>query len=73
MRKSREERPKFNGKTTRELFFDIGDTYTSSPATSCADSTEIADRFKKIAGLIVPPEQLKKGRHASHVCQQGTV
>ena len=47
----------------------IGETDNLSPATSCADSTAIADRYEKIAGLVVPSKALKKGKHASHVCQ----
>ena len=42
---SREARTNFNRKTTLERFRDIGETETSSPITSCADSTEIDDRY----------------------------
>ena len=48
----------------------IGETDTSSTDTSCDDSKYIDDRYDKIVGLIIPPEALKQGRHASHVCQQ---
>ena len=72
-RNGREARQNFNRKTKREQFRDIGKTETSSPATSCADSTAIDYRYKKIAGLIIPPEALKKGRHASHMCQQVSI
>ena len=51
----------------------IGDTETSSPVTSCAGSTAISDRYKKIPVLIILPNNLKKGIHASHVCQQGMI
>ena len=51
----------------------IGEIDTSSPETSGADSTVIADRYEKIAGLIIPPKALEKFRHASHVCQQGAI
>ena len=61
------------GKLIQELICKIGETETSSPAISCADSTAIADRYKKIAGLIIPPKALKKGRHASHMCKQGVI
>ena len=73
MRNGREARPKFNRKTTRERFHNIGETETLSPATSCADSTSIDDRYEKIAGLIIPPKALKKGRHASNMYQQGMI
>ena len=73
MRNGREARPKFNRKTTRERFRDIGETETSSPATLCTNSTAIYYRYKKIAGLIIPPKVLKKGRHTSHVYQQGMI
>ena len=51
----------------------IGETETSSPVNACDDSTVIADWYEKIAVLITPPEELKKGRHASHVGQQGEI
>ena len=52
---------------TQERFRVICETETSSPATLCNDSAEIADWYKKIAGLVNPPEVLKKSRHASHM------
>ena len=73
MRKVRESRPKFNRKNTQEPFRDIGETETSSSVTSCADSAKIADRYEKIAGLIIQTKELNRGRHASHVCKQGTI
>ena len=72
-RKYREPSPKFNSKKTQERFCDIGETETSSPANSCADSTAIADWYEKIVRPIIPPEALKKGRHASHVLHQRTI
>ena len=54
-------------KMTQERFRVICETETSSPATLCNDSAEIADWYKKIAGLVNPPEVLKKNRHASHM------
>ena len=56
-----------------EKICEIGETETSSPAIFCDESSTIADRYKKIARLIISPEAIKKGRHASHVCQQGTI
>ena len=73
MRNRREERSKFNRKNYTRAIQRIGETETSSPATLYADSKSIADWYTKIAGLIIPLEALKKGRHASHVCQQGTI
>ena len=66
-RNSKEARRKINRKTTKEQFCDKGETKTSSTTTSCADITAIADRYEKIAGLIIPPQALKNGRHTSHV------
>ena len=51
----------------------IGDTETSSPTTSSADSTAIADRYEKLVGLIITPRSLKKSRHANHIFQQGMI
>ena len=73
MRNGREARPKFNSTPTRERFRNIGETETPLPANSCAISIAIADRYKKIAGLIIPPEALKEGRHDIHMCQQGMI
>ena len=57
---------------TREISR-IGETETSLHSTSCADSTVIVNRHEKIEVLIIPTEALKKGRHASHVCQHGMI
>ena len=73
MSNSREARPKFNRKISREKSCDICETENSSPVTLCDDSAAIADQYKKIVGLIIPPEALKKGRHTNHMCQQGKI
>ena len=54
-------------KITRERIRNLGETETSSPATLCADSTAIDDQYEIIARLIIPPKELKKVRHVSHV------
>ena len=74
MDRLKEARLKSNKEiNTRENLQYIGDKENSSPEILCAGNTAIADWYKKIAGLIIPLKALKKGRHAIHVCQQGTI
>ena len=71
-RNGREARPKVKENDISAISR-ISETETSSPAASCADSTATSDRYQKIAGMIITHEALKKDRHVSHVCQQGTI